>query len=248
MKKSIFLSYIFFFLSVIVYGESLPMTPKELYDEAAYAQAADAYLSALTVHPGSAELWYNLGNCYFRMGSNGKAIAAYRRAHKLAPLDEDITFNLNFVLGKTADKLEPNPKSFVVRQADKVADVFSSGAWALGAVLIAFIGFFCFLVYIFIKSYRFKKLGFGLSILCWLSSLFFISMAAHRYYYSLDSAAVIISNSVDILAEPNENGSRLLLLNEGATLKLNKQEGDWLKVELPNGTLGYLKSTDAEII
>jgi len=248
MKKILFLIC---FLWISIYSLLASQTPLSVdvyYNEAEYEKAAGAYRELLIRHPDAAELWYNLGNSYYKSGKIGFAIASYRKAHKLKPTDEDILFNLNFVFNKTADKIEPKPKSFIVRQTDIVADRFTSGGWAMGSILFAISGLGTFLLYIFMKKYNIKRLGLVSSVLCWGISFFCVALAAHRYYYSLDSCAVIISSSANVVAEPNENGTLLLMLNEGATLPLENQEGEWVKVELPNGTKGYVRAKSVEVI
>jgi hypothetical protein len=93
-----------------------------------------------------------------------------------------------------------------------------------------------------------KKIGLFSSVLLWLLAFSTFAMAAHRYYHTLDSDVVITSSSVYITGEPTENGTRLILLHEGATLKWKGDEGEWFKVQLPNGTIGYVKNTDAVLI
>lgn len=247
MKK--ILSIIYCFLVILCHQVNAKDIPANIsYDEAEYETAAKQYKELLIEQPSSYKLWYNLGNAYYKSGDIGYAIAAYRKAHKLNPTDEDIIFNLNFAFSKTSDKIEPAPKSFIVRQTDIIANIFTSDGWALACTLFAVLGLAAFLLYIFMRKYSLKKLGLFSSIICWGISFLCLAMAAHRYYYSQESYAVIVIPSTDILAEPNENGTRLLLLNEGATLQLQNREGDWVKVELPNGTIGYVKSEKVEII
>ena len=248
MKKILFLICFLWVAVLPSFAFQTPLSVDIYYDEAEYEKAAAAYRELLTRNPNSAELWYNLGNSYYKSGEMGLAIASYRKAHKLKPTDEDILFNLNFVFNKTADKIEPKPKSFIVRQTDIVADRFTSGGWALGSIVFAVLGLGTFLLYIFMKKYNIKRTGLISSVLCWGISFFCLALAAHRYYYALESSAVIVSHSADILAEPNENGTRLLLLNEGATLQLENKEGEWIKVELPNGTKGYVRAKSVEVI
>ena len=248
MKKILFLICLLFVVIFPSFASQTPLSVDVYYDDAEYGKAVQSYRELLDRNPNSAELWYNLGNSYYKSGELGLAIASYRKAYKLNPTDEDILFNLNFVFNKTADKIEPKPKSFIVRQTDIVADRFTSGGWASGSVVFAVLGLGTFLLYIFMKKYNIKRLGLASSVLSWGISFFCLALAAHRYYYALESYAVIISPSADILAEPNENGTRLLLLNEGATLELESNEGEWVKVELPNGTKGYVRAKLVEVI
>lgn len=219
-----------------------------LYDDAKYKQAAELFRQTCAEYPASAEIWYNLGNSYYKSGKIGFAIAAYRKALKLSPRDADIRYNLDFVFAKSSDRIEPAPREFVIRQTDLVADVFTSGEWALGATVLGALALGCFLLYIFLKNYRVKRAGLILSVICWLGAFVFTALAAHRYYYALDSYVVVVSNAAGVSAEPTENGTRLLLLNEGATLKLEGRENNWIKVELPDGSKGYVPEEKVQVI
>ena len=219
-----------------------------LYDNAKYKEAAELYRQTAATYPASAEIWYNLGNAYYKSGKLGFSVAAYRKALKLAPTDKDVRNNLDFVFAKTSDKIEPPPHNFIVRQTDRVADLFTPGGWALVTLLFALVALGLFLLYIFMKNYRVKKLGLFGSALFWISAFGTLALAAHRYYYALDSYVVVIAKSADVLGEPTENGTRLLLLNEGATLQLKEREDNWIKVELPNGSEGYVMGEKVEVI
>lgn len=247
MKKFLFVLF-FGAMAVCAAAQSRFDEANVLYDSARYEAAAELYRQTAAEYPASAEVWYNLGNAYYKSGKIGFSIAAYRKALKLDPTDDDIRNNLDFVFAKSSDKMEPVPAPFLVRQTDIVANLFTPGGWALGATVLAFLGLCEFLVYIFVKNYRVKKIGLLASGLFWMAGFAFVALAAHRYYYALDSYAVIVAPSADVLGEPTENGTRLLILNEGATLKFKKHEAGWIKVELPNGTQGFVPAEKMEVI
>ena len=78
----------------------------EAYRKGNFQQAIDDYRELL--HRGvSAELYYNLGNAYYRSDNLTQAILAYERASLLSPGDDDIRFNLQFARSKTIDKITP---------------------------------------------------------------------------------------------------------------------------------------------
>lgn len=66
-----------------------------------YQMAAAIYNKILKEEGSSASLYYNLGNCYYRLGENGKAIVAYERSLRLDPTSADTRDNLEFVNGKS---------------------------------------------------------------------------------------------------------------------------------------------------
>jgi len=63
----------------------------------------------------SVEVFYNLGNCYFKSGSLAQSILNYERGQTASSDDEDVEFNLNVAQLKAVDKIEPLPRVFVLQ-------------------------------------------------------------------------------------------------------------------------------------
>ena len=85
-----------------------------LYKNKQFEQATVAYEKILMQGYRTPEVYYNLGNSYFKLHNNGKAILNFERAQKLAPDDEDIAHNLKLAQLKTTDKLIPVPQLGIV--------------------------------------------------------------------------------------------------------------------------------------
>src|SRR3989338_6537720 len=68
--------------------------------------AAAAYEPLIAAGEGTAAVYYNLGNTYFRLGQKGKAVAHYRRALRLSPRDADTRWNLQILKSTLPDKIE----------------------------------------------------------------------------------------------------------------------------------------------
>ena len=83
------------------------------YAKGDYQQAAACYTELLKAGE-SAELYYNLGNCEYRLGNITQSIIAYERALRLNPGDSDVRYNLQFLRGKTIAKVVPVDEMFFV--------------------------------------------------------------------------------------------------------------------------------------
>lgn len=77
------------------------------YTQEAYGKAAELYEKVLQESGDSPEIYYNLGNAYYKAGKIAPAILNYERALALDPGDGDIRFNLQIAKQKTVDKIEP---------------------------------------------------------------------------------------------------------------------------------------------
>lgn len=104
------------FLSVAVFllvlsassvcAQNLPQA-EEFYRQGRFADALTQYEQALKDYPNDPFVYYNIGNCYFKMGSIGLAAANYYRAFKLRPRNGDIRHNLSLALAQSGETLVP---------------------------------------------------------------------------------------------------------------------------------------------
>lgn len=247
MKMRILFFGLSFFFSLSAYCTDISPAIRN-YDQGNYRESVLLFENAVRENPHSAECLYNLGNAYYKSGSLGKAVAAYRKALKEKPFDQDVLFNLQFVVSRTVDKLNPPQPSFIVQMADKPAGLFSFSAWSIITLVFSLVGCLLFGVFVFVAGVRQRKPVFYSTLLFWLLALASLSMTAHRYWYSRENMAVIISSSADLFSEPNAQGTRLMMLKEGATLRFDSNQGDWAKVLLPDGTQAFVAKNAVEII
>ena len=79
----------------------------EEYKDGSYENAITLYEGLLS-SPGikAADIHYNIGNAAFKLDNYGGAISSYRRALRLAPRNQDIVANLEFVREATLDRID----------------------------------------------------------------------------------------------------------------------------------------------
>lgn len=90
-----------------VFAQAQLPQAEELYRQGKFSAALSAYEEILKNHPKDPFVYYNIGNCYFKMGSKGLAVANYYRAFDLAPRDADIRHNLTLALASGGEKFVP---------------------------------------------------------------------------------------------------------------------------------------------
>lgn len=214
-----------------------------------YATAIQIYESLLKKGE-AADIYYNLGNCYYKAGDIAKAILNFERALLLQPGSSDIRANLEIARGKTIDKVEPIPELFFVTWIKAIINSLAIDSWAILGIIL-FILFILSLYFFFFSRQMFlKKSGFigGLLFL-------FLTILANVFaFYQKDtlenrSAAIIMSPSVTVRSTPNETGTSLFILHEGSktTIKDNSMK-EWKEIHLDDGKVGWVKSVDIEII
>lgn len=219
------------------------------YSQKQYHQAIKSY-EALLRDGGNANLYYNLGNAYYRTGNISRAIINYERALLLDQGDEDVRHNLKIANSKTVDKIAPRSRVFFIEWYNSLKNCIGIDKWInLGFTSLALIFVFAVL-YFLPKRILLQKIGFfgGLffSVIFIFSTLF-----AYQQNQKLisHSEAVIVSPIVLIKKSPSSGGMDLFILHEGAKVEiLDGVLMDWKEIRLPDGRKGWVESSHIERI
>lgn len=229
-------------------GENLQLA-NQLYQEGKYDSAAVQYEAILSENMVAPEVYYNLGNCYYKMKDNTSAILNYERALRLAPNDDDIAFNLQLAYYQTIDKVEVMPKLFIWRWWDNLRNLFSFDGWAyLGiALLLLAIGFFT--VFKISRDAGFRKVMFYPGLITAVLTIFALLAAEHQYTLNQQGKeAIIFTPTLTLKSSPDEGGKDLVVVHEGLKVYILDNLGAWSKVKLSNGTVGWVKNSSYVII
>jgi len=219
------------------------------YSEAHYDQAILFYEQVLDEGYEAAELYYNMGNAYYKLGNIPGAILNYERAAKLDPYDEDITFNLQLVNLKTVDKIETIPTFFISDWSTDLANVNSDDKWSGIAAAALWLGILLFCLYLAVNSSALKKLLFWLSIILVLTNFVTMGLAykKHNKMYN-NREAIVFSPSVIVKSSPGSSGTDLVLLHEGTKVMILDEVAEWSKIKLADGSIGWLPVVSIEVI
>ena len=214
-----------------------------------YQQAIKDY-EALLKQGVSAELYYNLGNAYYRMDNMTQAVLNYERALLLSPGDKDIRFNLQMARSKTIDKITPESEMFFVTWYRSLVNLQSVDAWARLALIALVAAIVLALLYLFVDSLWLRKVGFFGGILFVL--VFLVSnLFAWQQKRGLDhrTGAIIIQSAVNVKSTPSKNGTELFILHEGTKVIITDASmKEWRQVRTADGKEGWLLASDVEVI
>ncbi|MBI4945426.1 MAG: hypothetical protein HY840_03385 [Bacteroidetes bacterium] len=243
-------------LLVSLQGWGIAFTPSAALDSANHAYSKGNFEKASQLYKGiiaqgyeSPEVYFNLGNSYYKLAKIGMSVLNYERAKKLSPQDADINFNLKLVSQKTLDKIEPAPKLFLEEWWDNIKSMHSEKTWGIRSI-VCFVFFLFFLgVFITTKKILSKQLGFWLSLVFVVFSAISFFISKSRYNdISGQNAAVILSSSVEIKNSPTDAGIKLFILHEGTKVAASETNGDWVKIELTSEKVGWVKRSSVEFI
>ncbi|MCD8318622.1 MAG: tetratricopeptide repeat protein [Paraprevotella sp.] len=219
------------------------------YAEKKYDEAISLYTSLLRKGM-NADIYYNLGNSYYKTDRMAEAILNYERAALLDPGNSDIRFNLELARSKTIDQITPASEMFFVTWSKDVVNLLGADGWAHVGV-IAFVCA-CVLALLFFMGNKvaWKKIGL-LGAFVMLIVVVFANIFAWRQHEELNvrTGAVVMSSSVSVKSTPNESGTDLFVLHEGTRVEvIDDSMKDWKEIQLADGKVGWMPTKAMERI
>jgi hypothetical protein len=252
MRGSILHVFLAVACSGIVFAQTAPdefERGNTFYRDGKYDQAVSAYESILKQGLASSSLYFNIGNCYYRLGKIAPAILAYERALRLQPNDADIKHNLNLVNLKTSDQIEPLPELFFIewlRSFSAVVPLHTTARLFAACWLLLFAALSMF--YLLANPVGLRLLR-GLSIVL---AIALIPLTVVLVTQIIDSRnrtdAVIMASVVTAKSSPDAQSVDAFVAHEGLKVKLSDAVGEWTKIVLPDGKVGWIRAQDCERI
>ncbi len=229
--------------------DSLLQHAAQSYAAGDYETSAACYESVLASHGQSYQLYYNLGNAYFRAANYPKAILYYERAMLLNPRDPDVQFNLAMAQSYTVDKIESLGEILFVRWYKAVQKSCTSNGWAWIS-LACFVVFLAGLAFYFFGKTKFvKKLSFSLGVISIVFTIFTLINAGDLYHaYQEPDKAIVFAPTITVKSSPDQSGTDLFLLHEGTKVQIKSRIGSWVEIEIADGSIGWLPENCLEII
>lgn len=216
----------------------------KLYQKGQYQAAAEAYQSVLNGHQESAEVYFNLANCYYKLNKVAPAIYNYEKALVLRPGDAEILNNLHFAQKMTIDEIKEVPKVGFSKLLRDFTAMFSYDGWAWTAVGFSTLFLLFFIGYYFSSLTLYKRIFFiGMFVLVFLIILSILSALFEKSHAQNERPAIIFAESAEVKSEPRAAGSDVVVLHEGTKVMVLEVLDDWKKVELLDGSEGWILSS-----
>ncbi|MEL1240998.1 tetratricopeptide repeat protein [Flavobacterium flavipallidum] len=240
MKKIL---YILLLVSHVFFAQNDFEKGNQLYKNGKYEQAIDAYNSVLSAKKQSAELYYNLGNSYYKLSKVAPAIYNYEKALVLSPNDKDIQNNLRFAQKRTVDEIKVVPKVGFDKIIRDFTAMFHYNTWAWIAVVFSVLFLGCFLGYYF-SALAFNKRAyfFGMFVMLLLVLISVASAGFEKSYFKNDRPAIVFAEITEVKSEPQKMGEAVVVLHEGTKVFVKETVDNWKKVQLTDGTEGWIDS------
>jgi tetratricopeptide (TPR) repeat protein len=220
-----------------------------LYLQGKFTEAAALYENILKNGYESGELYFNLGNAYYKEGNVQKAILQYERARRFIPNDEDLQFNLQLANLQVIDKIETVPQLFVYRWMDELLSLFplSTLGWILYSMFLFVL--VSFALYLFLPTLRQKRASMfagivSLTLLLITGFLF----TGQSYKETNTQYAIVMGDIVNIKSAPDAKGNDVFVLHRGLKVQLLDEVNHWRKIRLADGKVGWIPEAECEVI
>lgn len=219
------------------------------YAKGNYQQAIKDYQEILKAGVSS-EIYYNLGNAYYRTDNITQALLAYERALQLSPGDNEIRFNLQYARSKTIDKITPETEMFFVTWYHSLVNFTSVDRWANTAIVSIVMALLLILVFLFAPQMWARKSGFyGSAVFLLLFA--FANLFAFQQKHELETkqGAIVIAPTVNVKKTPAASGTDVFVIHEGTRVDItDRGMKQWRGVKLADGREGWLKTSQIEEI
>lgn len=239
-------------------AESIVAEADSAYNSLAYSKALELYNEACDSLGASSDLYYNIGNTYYRLDDLGHAILWYERALQLDPTNSDAQANLDFVNGRITDK-PVDDRSMISRGYDNITSAAHHDTWAWIAFAMFTLTVIAFVGYLVTNGVMIRKtcfFGGGILLLLTIVALSFALTGASRS--SNHDRAIITSPAAQLSTAPraaSDADSQAFLLHEGTKVEIvdsvipaDTQAERWYEVKVAGNARAWINGKDIERI
>jgi len=194
-----------------------------LYQAGALRAAADSFAARAAAQPRVPAHWYDLGATLYRAGADGKALAAWARAGRLAPRDR---------LMVRAHELLPTPDA--ASDPLLAAGVATPAEWALAAAAL------WLALWSAVIARARRSAVVGLAALGLVAGGLAWREAARR----ARPLAIVVDSGTPVRVAPYGAASPATALQAGAALLVMRRYGAWLEVWRADGVRGWVLASE----
>lgn len=222
--------------------EEIATRGNQYYQDGEYSAAIEAYGAVLEAGFESGDLYYNVGNAYFKSGDLGRSILSWERALVRLPGNPDVLANLALARSLTADAVEPLPRFWLLSAVSWWVDLLPRGVLATVVALawLALTG--GGMVRILSRGEWLRRFGYWLAAggaVCVL--VLGANLAVREFGIGRPERAIILAEVVAVRSAPAEDDDLTLFeVHEGTRVRIDQRTGTWAEVVLDDGKVGWV--------
>ena len=229
---------------LFIFSANFLLATEPLFEQANNFYAAEKYEEAIQLYDSiqqnglhSEELFYNIGNAYYKLQNWPNCILYYEKTLKLDANHEDALHNLELAQLKIVDKIDPIPSLFFERWLDNLTLLLPFESWAILSLILLWTTLILFVL----KKMTNMNLSNHTFILLIIFSAFAFVFANNQFKQkTMQKSAIIFSSSVVIKSAPTFSANDLFSLHAGSKIAITDQIGNWIHIKIANGNKGWI--------
>jgi tetratricopeptide (TPR) repeat protein len=215
-----------------------------LYQKGKYQEAINAYETELSANKHSAELYFNIGNCYYKLNKVALSIYNYEKALLLSPDDVEIQNNLKFAQKLQIDDIKTVEKVGFNKAIQDFTNTFHYNTWGGITVGLSIMFLLLFVGYYFSQITVSKRLFFlGMFAILLLLLVSVSSAIFEKNQFNNDQPAIVFSEVVSVKSEPKVGAVDAFMLHEGTKVYILETLDNWNKIQLTDGNEGWIENS-----
>jgi len=209
------------------------------YAQGHFAEAISGYETLVRAGQWSANLFYDLGNAYFRVGDFGRAVLNYERALALERHHPEATANLQIA------RDEAHALELQQSWPERYLQFASVNEYSIAAAIAFWLAVFAIVMLIFARRR-------SATLIATLMLYLVVSAVAIYAVYTLErgsngsALAIITGKEVQSRLATADTANSVLALPLGSEVKILSTRGDWIYAALPNNLRGWIPAKDAQ--
>ncbi len=214
------------------------------YEQANYDEAIKQYKSILEEGLESGNLYYNLGNCYFKKGKLGEAIFYYEKARRLTPQDRDLESNYEYARSLIKGGTVSRQESLPVRLWNNLFEKLT-----IDGLTILLSSFFILILIGILTSLFFTPLKKQVLIFTAFLGLCFAAglVGLNGKISFLNKEAIVVTEQTDAKFEPMDKATAYFTLYEGMKVEVTSSKDNWYKVRRQDNKSGWIEKSALSI-
>jgi hypothetical protein len=213
----------------------------EFYAQKQYDSAAYYFEQIAAMKPQNAEVYYNLGNTYYRLNRVGPSVLNFERALYIKPGYKEAKDNLQLAQSRISNRIHTAGDIFFIEWWQALTRPDRAKAWAVWTL----VAFSLVIVSLLIRHFQKDKMllpsqvpgVLGFTCICLLALAYASGRNMQRH-----TGAVVMQNDTPLMNN-EQKGKPLALVPEGTSVKIREEKGAWMEVTLPDGRSGWVQQS-----
>ncbi len=249
MKQLLFIIVLLLAFIGKAQNETLFNKATDSYNNGDYQKAIDNYSGILENGQHSAELYFNLGNAYYKLNEIAPSIYYYEKALLLSPNDSDIKNNLSYAQNMTLDAIEVMPETGLAKIYNSITGIMTFDQWSYAAVMFMILFVLLYIAFFYFRYATKKRIAFIGSFVSLFISVIAAAFAFVQFNdFKADQPAIVFDSEVQIKAEPNNRSEAIFVLHEGTKVNILEGLNEWKKIRIVDGKTGWVTSESIKLL